>query len=86
MPVQNYKVVEAWKNGNQARSFTGNLHTDGKDLYSYALKIGFTTAKGRKAGKTVILYTSADGAFKSMTTSRHVGYARSVAKHQQLAE
>ena len=77
------QVITAWKNNEPAR--TTNLITDGKNLYSYALKIGFT---GEDGGKYVYNYTAHEdtdwlggpvpGLFKSVTTSRHVSLARIV--------
>lgn len=74
--MYNDTVIKEWKNGRSAKSFTGNLHTDGKNLYSYALKIGYVDDNGRRVVK---LYTAADGNFRSMTTSVHVSKAKSVA-------
>jgi hypothetical protein len=73
MRVKNREVVRAWGEGRVATSHTGNLTTNGKILWSYALQIGDTS------GDTKVLkdYTaSARWGFKSQTTSCHVGYAR----------
>jgi hypothetical protein len=50
--------------------------TDGYDLFSYDLKIGYTDETGHKV---LIDYTSGTGHYVSMTTSCHVGSGRSVA-------
>lgn len=74
--MYNHKVIENWQQGKRAKSFTGNLHTDGYNLYSYELKIGYTNHNGKRIVK---LYTAADGNFKSKTTSIHVNKAKGVA-------
>ena len=53
------------------------MTSDGSNLFSYRLKIGYTNGKGEKVA---LDYTSPTGNFKSMTTSQHVGLAKSVAK------
>jgi hypothetical protein len=64
---RNSSVIRAWLEGIPAVSWTGNLRTDGKSLWSYALRIGY-------AG-TVFDYTARSGYFQSQTTSCHVGLA-----------
>jgi hypothetical protein len=66
----NAQVVGDWLNGQPSRA--GALITDGATLYSYALIIGYTDGL---RGKVVINYTVGGKQFKSMTTSRHVGFA-----------
>ena len=66
----NAKVIRAWLDGVPAVSWTGNLRTDGKSLWSYRLRIGYLG--------TVINYTARSGHFQSQTTSCHVGLACSV--------
>jgi hypothetical protein len=78
--MYNHKVIEKWEQGKRARSFTGNLHTDGCDLYSYELKIGYTNEDGERIVK---LYTAVHGNFKSKTTSKHVNKARVVADYTE---
>jgi hypothetical protein len=52
----------------------GSFWTDGSDLWSYSLRIGFTD---RITGKKVLLdFTASTGNFTSQTTSKHVGAAR----------
>ncbi len=69
--MKNEDVVRAWVDGRVASG--GNLMTDGRKLYSYALCIG-TTEDGYKEVRD---YT-AKGAygFRSQTTSQHVGLAK----------
>ena len=65
------EVVQAWSTGRVASG--GNLMTDGRKLYSYALCIG-TTVDG---SKVVYDYTAkGELGFVSQTTSQHVGLAK----------
>ena len=75
--VRTSEVARHWKCGEPAANGTGQFWTDGNKLYSYRLCIGDTDSKGQKWLKDY----SANGAhgFQSMTTSKHVGYARRVA-------
>ena len=69
--MKNADVVRAWVDGRVASG--GNLMTDGRKLYSYALCIG-TTVDG---SKVVYDYTAkGELGFVSMTTSQHVGLAK----------
>ena len=75
--LDNTEVITAWLRGQRGSSHTGNLSTDGKRLYSYALVIGDTLA----GEKIALDYTASVGQFQSQTTSQHVGLAkREVAK------
>ena len=67
--MKNAQVVENWGRNNPASA--GNLRTDGENLYSYNLLIGYTTPKGTK----VALDYTARGKMVSQTTSCHVGLA-----------
>ena len=67
-------VLNSWKQGHKAKSSTGSFHTDGTVLFSYRLPIGYNIDDTL----TVLDYTSPDN-FYSVTTSIHVGKARSVA-------
>lgn len=69
------EVVRAWINNKSAE--TDHLSTDGKDLFSYKLKIGYT----ENEKKVVIDYTAKSNKFVSMTTSKHVGLAKQVVRH-----
>ena len=73
--MTNIEVVRAWDRGRPGAS--RHLLTDGKNLYSYDLKIGFT----RKGQKVVKNYT-ASGIFVSMTTSQHVSLAKRYADRE----
>ena len=68
----NSDVIALWLRGQQASSHTGNLSTDGKKLFSYALVIGDTLA----GEKIALDYTASVGQFQSQTTSQHVGLAK----------
>jgi hypothetical protein len=75
---RNDQVVEAWLRGEKACSHNGNLRSDGINLFSYNLRIGYRA----KSGTTVAAdYTSPGGDFRSMTTSCHVGKVRWRADH-----
>ena len=75
---RNDEVVEAWLRGEKACSHNGNLRSDGVNLFSYNLRIGYRA----KSGTTVAAdYTSPGGSFQSMTTSCHVGKVRWRADH-----
>ena len=52
-----------------------NKRTDGLNLYSYNLRIGYT----ENGKKVAVNHTAAGGSFYSMTTSKHVSYAKGVA-------
>ena len=70
MATTNSSVVYSWSQGSRAAA--GNLSTDGEDLYSYNLCIGYTTPQGNK----VVLNYTAAGEYQSQTTSCHVGLVR----------
>lgn len=73
MAIRNADVVKAWAHGEVCRA--PNLRTDGISLWSYRLQIGDTLC-----GKKVVYdYTSGGLGFVSMTTSKHIGLAKSVA-------
>ena len=63
------EIPLAWKNYRIASTSSGSFSTDGRDIYSYNLKIGYTDEYGQKV---LLNYTSASGRFQSNTTSRHV--------------
>ena len=76
--MRNELVINAWTRGVAASSHNGALRTDGVNLYSYNLRIGYRA----KTGATILAdYTSPGGQFYSMTTSSHVGKARHIACH-----
>lgn len=68
--MTNEYVAKSWKNNVIAS--TQNLRTDGANLYSYNLKIGYT----ENGKKVAIDHTASGGSFYSRTTSRHVSYAK----------
>ncbi len=72
--VNNDEVVMNWLRSAEASNHTKSFRTDGNDLYSYNLLIGFTTTCNKKV---VLDYTARSGYFMSQTTSgKHVGPAR----------
>ena len=70
--MTNELVAKAWSNNLIAS--TQNLRTDGSNLYSYNLLIGYT----ENGKKIAVNHTAAGGSFYSMTTSKHVSYAKRV--------
>mgnify|MGYP003153187867 FL=1 len=75
---RNDSVLAMWKKGKKASSHTGALCTNGRDLFSYNLRIGYRS----RSGQTILGdFTSPGGDFRSMTTSCHVGKARVIADH-----
>jgi len=76
--MRNELVIDAWTRGVEASSHNGNLRTDGVSLYSYNLRIGY---RSRSGSAVLGDFTSPGGDFRSMTTSSHVGKARSAASH-----
>ena len=71
--TNNNEVAKSWGSSRRATSHTGAYWTDGKDLYSYNLRIGTTTKEGKKV---LLDFTAGTGFFRSSTTSTHVGKAR----------
>jgi hypothetical protein len=78
--MRNDAVVRAFSRGQ--RGAAGALHTDGRSLWSYDLKIAERTL----GGIVVADFTSPGGHFVSMTTSKHVGLAKRVADTVMLPE
>jgi hypothetical protein len=72
MTMRNEQVAESWRKGEMA--YSKNMSTDGLNLYSYGLKIGYTFT-----GIKVLYLYMREGRFVSMTTSQHVGMGMSVA-------
>ena len=68
--MSNDKVVRAWIEGKKAKS--NSMSTDGISLFSYKMKIGQTLNFGIKEVLNV-----QKPFFYSMTTSNHVGIAKS---------
>ena len=73
--IRNDDVVDCWKRGFRGQN--RNMTTDGNNLFSYSLKIGYTDDKGQKVA---LDYTAPTGNFYSRTTSKHVSLAKSVTK------
>ena len=73
MKVKNKEgVIQAWKQGNSARTKNRSLSTDGTHLMSYGKLIGLRL----KSGYTIVGdYTARTKHFASQTTSCHVRMA-----------
>lgn len=78
--MRNKDVISAFVWGKRAAA--ENLHTDGRSLWSYNLKIAQRTAEGIVVGD----FTAPGGDFYSMTTSKHVGMAKREAHTIMLPE
>ena len=61
--TDNWGVADCWRKGIKAKTRNGNMTTDGKIIFSYALIIGFTDSRGRKI--------AIDSRGFSRSTSRH---------------
>ena len=76
--MRNNQVIQVFSEGEKASSWTGNLRTDGTNLWSYNKKIAHRT----RAGVVVVGdFTAPGGGFESVTTSGHVNRAKGVAHH-----
>jgi hypothetical protein len=76
--MRNNQVIQAFRRGEKAVSWTENLRSDGTTLWSYSKKIAHRTS----AGVVVVGdFTAPGGDFSSVTTSGHVNRAKSVAHH-----
>ncbi len=75
MSIRNDDIVDCWKRGHVGQN--KNMTSDGNNLFSYNLKIGYTDDKGQKVA---LDFTASTNNFYSVTTSRHVSLAKSVAK------
>ena len=77
MKTTNEHVAIRWFRNQSATNHGGTMSTDGNDLYSYSLLIGFTTEQGTKI---LLDYTARAGHFQSMTTStKHISPTRYIA-------
>ena len=73
--VNNEQVITNWLRSHKAVNGTKSFRTNGNDLYSYNLLIGFTTIGNKKV---LLDYTARSGYFMSQTTSgKHISPARS---------
>ena len=70
--TDNASVIKSWVRGYSSNNGRSSLHTNGRELFSYQLRIGYTDDKGNKV---VEQYNASTGNVKSMTTSRHVSMA-----------
>jgi hypothetical protein len=75
-------VINAWAQGQASKRARSSLSTDGRDLYSYDLKIA---TRGNDGQLNVYNYTSS-GKFISQTTSIHVGMVLRQVGEAQLLE
>ena len=66
--MKNTDIIEAWMSGKKSGQGQWRLHTDGKSLFSYQLRIGRTESDGKKIAFN---YTAKGPQFYSTTTSRH---------------
>ena len=72
--ADNKTVAKQWAMGIPSNNHNGTFKTDGLDLYSYNLLIGFTTHSGKKI---LLDYTASSGHFVSQTTSsKHISPSR----------
>ena len=78
--MRNQDVIRSFAWGKRAAA--GNLHTDGRSLWSYDLKIAQRTPEGVVVGD----FTAPGGDFYSVTTSKHVGMAKREAHTIMLPE
>ena len=76
MKTASRNVARMWANSRAVTNHSGAFRTDGRWLWSYDLVIGETTDKGTKI---LYDYTARTDNFMSVTTSKHVGYARAAA-------
>ena len=77
MKTTNENVAINWYRNQSSQNHGATMSTNGKDLYSYSLLIGFTTQSGKKI---LLDYTGAAGHFRSMTTStKHISPTRYIA-------
>jgi hypothetical protein len=79
----NENIAYHWRKNEAAVNSTQCYTTDGRDLYSYALKIGTTNEQGEKI---LFDYTANGIKYYSQTTSCHVGKSRQYADWIQVNE
>ena len=79
MPIStNEQVINSFIYGRDARGL--NLFARGSSLYSYNLKI----AEWTTSGMIVYDFTATGNAFRSMTTSQHVGLIKREVKSSSI--
>ena len=71
--MNNSQVLNAFHAGRAGSSSNGAFSTDGSSLYSYRLRIAV-----RRGTEIAVGDYTASGSYFSQTTSKHVGYARSL--------
>jgi len=71
--MRNDDIVTQWINNLKCIKKHKALSTDGQNLFSYGLLIGYTNPQGHKVA---IDRTRIGGDYRSMTTSTHVGIAK----------
>ena len=64
----NAEVAKAWKENRSMRNGNWSFYTNGRDLHSYDLEIGYTTSHGHKCLRNFQKI--------SVTTNRHLATAR----------
>ncbi len=69
--MRNRDVARAWARGESAKA--ANMQTDGGNLFSYGLRIGYRNAAGDAVA--IPYRAGTPWGFRSVTTSRHVGLA-----------
>ena len=79
----NENIAYYWRKGQAASNGRMCYTTDGRDLYSYKLKIGTTNEQGEKI---LFDYTANGIRYYSQTTSCHVGKSRQYADWIQVNE
>ena len=77
------QVIQAWLQGNTAKSTTNSLSSDGRYLYSYSLPIARYSWSDDKP--VVWNYSAKDGGdFISHTTSKHINITLSTIRESGM--
>lgn len=77
MKTTNENVAINWYRNTASTNHSATFSTNGRDLFSYNLLVGFTTQSGKKI---LLDYTAGAGHFQSMTTSsKHISPTRAIA-------
>ena len=79
--VPNIEVIQRWKTGMSGRA--SNLGTDGRNLFSYGFKIGYTNAKNERVA---LDYSSQYTYFFSTHMYKHMSYAKNCADKIEKAK
>lgn len=86
--TSNANVAKRWSEGKPAINYDGTFRTDGNNLWSYGVLIGYTK-EGEPcphATKNAIDYTARTKNFISKTTSKHVAYAEKYADWVEIPD